>query len=215
MKEAATGATISDEVSHCIVDMIANSTLVRGDRVREVQLAKKLGVSRIPLREAMKRLASQGVLEPRPRGGMNVKEFSPSQIEEIIQVRAALEPIAMRCAAKKLQKPQHRITLNAIIEEMKWAVEKRDRVAVAEADIAFHRFLIEQSGNHLIAQIWAGLELQLDIIFRLELCQATQLEEVVSKHVALRDLLFDQNFEELDAHVATHVRPEINNNQKR
>ena len=193
-----------------IVDMISNGELMRAERVREVEIAGRLGVSRIPLREAMKRLESQGVLEARARGGMNVKAFSARQITEISAVRSALEPIAMRQAAVHLQQQENRFALNAILEEMNWACEKGDQSAVAAADIAFHGFLIELSGNDLIRTIWHGLELQLRIMFRLELCVPTNLNEVVSKHKTLRDFLLGDNLDGLETLVTDHVRPELN-----
>lgn len=205
---AATNTT-TDPVTVRIVDMISSGELLRAERVREVEIAKRLGVSRIPLREAMKRLESQGVLEARERGGMNVKAFTAPQIEEIRTVRAALEPIAMRQAAPHLQRQENRIALNAILEEMKWACEIKDQSAVAAADIAFHSFLIELSGNALIRNIWLGLETQSRIIFRLELCVQTNLNEVVPKHKDLRDTLLSGNLAELEELIAEHVRPEL------
>ena len=192
-----------------LVDMISCGELARAQRVREVMISERLGVSRIPLREAMGRLESQGVLEARERGGMNVKAFSAKQINEICRVRAALEPIAMRDAVEHLSRQEHRIKLNAIIEEMKWAAEHESREDVARADIAFHRFLIELSGNDLIRKIWSGLELQLRIIFRLELYVPTNLDEVVPKHLHLRDVLLSGDLEKLDSTVADHVWPEF------
>lgn len=209
MTNMTTPQVASDPVTIRIVDMISNGELMRAERVREVAISKRLGVSRIPLREAMKRLESQGVLEARERGGMNVKAFTAPQIEEIRTVRAALEPIAMRQAAPHLQRQKHRIALNAILEEMKWACEVKDQSAVAAADIAFHSFLIELSGNVLMQNIWLGLELQLRIIFQLELCEPTNLEEVVPKHKNLRDTLLSGNLDGLEKMVAEHVRPEL------
>jgi len=92
---------------------------------------------------------------------------------------------------------------------MKWAAEHKNRSDVAKADIAFHRLLIELSENDLIRKIWSGLELQLRIIFRLELYVPTNLEEVVPKHLALRDYLLSDNLEDLDRIVTAHVWPEF------
>ncbi|MEO1108937.1 MAG: GntR family transcriptional regulator [Pseudomonadota bacterium] len=203
-------AELGHPVTDRIVDMIASGSLERAERIKEVEVSEKLGVSRIPLREAMRALASQGVLEARERGGMNVRAFTAAQIQELSDVRAALEPIAMRAAVPALQEKPNRIALNAIIEEMKWAVEQRDRRGIAAADIYFHNFLIELSANDLIRNIWSGLRLQMQIVFRLELCVPTSLEQVVPKHLALRDVLFRGDLGGLEAVVADHVRPELN-----
>ncbi len=192
-----------------LVDMISSGELSRAERVREVEISERLGVSRIPIREAMGRLESQGVLEARERGGMNVKAFSAKQINEICRVRAALEPIAMRDSIPHLELQENRIALNAIIEELKWAVDHNRRGEVARADIAFHRFLIDLSGNDLIRKIWSGLELQLRIIFRLELYIPTNLDEVVPKHLVLKDMLLRGDVEGLDQTVSDHVWPEF------
>ncbi|MEO0818690.1 MAG: GntR family transcriptional regulator [Pseudomonadota bacterium] len=202
-------AELAHPVTDRIVDMIASGSLVRAERIKEVEVSEKLGVSRIPLREAMRTLESQGVLEARERGGMNVRAFTAAQIQELSDVRAALEPIAMRAAVPALQEKPNRIALNAIIEEMKWAVEQRDRRGIAAADIDFHSFLIELSGNDLIGNIWSGLRLQMQIVFRLELCVPTNLEHVAPKHLALRDVLFRGDLDGLEASIADHVRPEI------
>ena len=190
-----------------IVDMISNGELNRSERVREVKISKRLGVSRIPVREAMRELESQGVLKARERGGMNVKAFSQRHIGEISNVRAALEPIALREAAPRLIKKENRIGLNAILEEMKWAVEKNDRPAIATADIDFHSYLIELSDNDLIRNIWSGLKFQLQIIFRLELCIPTNRNEMVTKHQMLRDVLLSGDLNGLERLISDHVRP--------
>lgn len=203
-------STTSELMTSRIVDMIASGELARAERLREVEISKRLGVSRIPLREAMKQLESQGILEARKRGGMNVRAFSDQQIGEVCKVRAALEPIAMREAAPALRDKANRIGLNAILEEMKWAVETRDQAAIAAADVDFHSFLIELSGNDLIRNIWSGLKLQLQIIFRLELCVPTSLDEVVPKHATLRDMLLSGNLRGLEDMVNAHVRPKLN-----
>lgn len=192
-----------------LVDMISCGEISRNERLREVIVSERLGVSRIPLREAMGRLETQGVLESRTSGGMNVKAFSAKQINEICRVRAALEPIAMRDAVPMLSRQEHRIALNAIIEEIKWSVDQGAREDVARADIAFHRYLITLSGNELIQKIWSGVELQLRIIFRLELHEPTNLDEVVPKHLALRDVLLSGDTGALDQIVAEHVWPEF------
>lgn len=190
-----------------IVDMISNGELNRSERVREVEISRRLGVSRIPVREAMRELESQGVLKARERGGMNVKAFSKRHIDEISNVRAALEPIALRQAVPYLTRKENRIGLNAILEEMKWAVGQNDRIAIATADLDFHSYLIELSDNDLIRNIWSGLKLQLQIIFRLELCIPTHRNEMVTKHQRLRDVLFDGTLDRLDGLIADHVRP--------
>ncbi|APX18023.1 hypothetical protein BWR17_19240 (plasmid) [Phaeobacter inhibens] len=202
--------TNSQSMTDRIVDLIASGDLSRAERVKEVEISERLGVSRIPLREAMRKLESQGVLEARERGGMNVKAFSAKQIKELSDVRAALEPIAMREAAPAFRKKENRIALNAIIEEMKWAASHKNRQAIALADIEFHSFLMELSGNDLIRNIWSGLRLQLQIVFSLELCIPTNLEDVVPKHLALRDLLLREDLTGLEQLVVGHVRPELN-----
>src|SRR5690242_17640794 len=87
--------TIADEAQDRLIQAIATGKLSRGSRIRESEIASDLGVSRIPVREALLQLGTMGIIEPAGNRGWQVSAFDDRQIDEIYQVRLALETMML------------------------------------------------------------------------------------------------------------------------
>ncbi|MEO8098697.1 MAG: GntR family transcriptional regulator [Acidobacteriota bacterium] len=106
-------------------EMLVQGLFPPGERMREVPLAKQLGISRIPLRLAMERLAHEGFLEMRPTRGFIAQQFSISDIYDAIDLRGVMEGMAARLAAERVSDPRQLETLRGLHEEMATLIRRR------------------------------------------------------------------------------------------
>jgi DNA-binding GntR family transcriptional regulator len=198
--------SLAEQVADSIVDGIAAGALLPGQRILEVELAGQLRVSRVPVREALKSLAAQGIIEQAPHRGTRIVAFDEQRIGRICEVRAALEKIAARDAARAYgAEPARLAGLDAAIEGMRRCIGQRDWVGVNKADIAFHREICQASGNEIVAILWEAIARHVLIVFGREILSETGREEIVDHHRALRDLLAAGPSRRLAAAVEGHI----------
>lgn len=136
-------AVAYDEIKRRILD----NEMPAGTQVLESELADLLGMSRTPVREAMIRLADDGLVEVRPRHGMRVLPVSADDMREIYQVLTALEASAASALAERGLAPDEIQLLRTALEEMDAALARDDLAAWARADQAFHWHLVDLCGN--------------------------------------------------------------------
>ncbi len=148
---------LSDRVKEYIVDAVLNGDLEPGDRIVESSLARQLGVSQAPVREAIRDLALLGFLETQPYKGTSVRSFTPEELWETYAVRAALESLAARLAATHLTNEDVRV-LQDILDAMMLAAGRQDRDELVELDNHFHEKILQISRNKTLYQIWKTLQ---------------------------------------------------------
>jgi GntR family transcriptional regulator of vanillate catabolism len=119
-------------------EMLVQGQFPPGERMREVPLAKQLGISRIPLRLVLERLAHEGFLEMRPTRGFIAQQFSISDINDAIDLRGALEGMAARLAAERLTDPATLVTLRNLHEQMATLIRRRKLTLDSVAEYIDH-----------------------------------------------------------------------------
>lgn len=120
-------------------------------RVLEQDLARQLGVSRTPVREALIRLENEGLVEVQPRRGMQVVPISPDDMRDVYEVLMCLESRAAERLAERRPSAKELEPLTGAVEDMERALETGDLDAWAESDERFHRLLLELAGNSRLA----------------------------------------------------------------
>jgi len=156
---------------------ILSGALEPGDRIVEDQIRRRYGISRAPLREALRLLAQQGLVEHLPRRGMRVATWSPTDIRQLFDIRHVLERYAVLSA---LPLPQGEgdplVPVRARLAEMRAAEERGDRLAKDDAHRAFHAAVVGLAGNR-------QLELALEpILVKLQLPMAVNLRREAELH---------------------------------
>ena len=198
--------TLADEVADRIVQSIAAGRHRPGDRILEGETANALNVSRVPVREAFRRLEAQGILVNTPNRGSTIAVFDEKKIEELYEVRTAIETIAARHAVAVLgSDPAGMEVLERIIDEMRVAALAGDVPRVSRTDLEFHRALIEISGHDLAATIWAGLSQHVLIVFGMETYRDPDLHGVVRQHEDLRDAIVGGDLPAIDREIVRHI----------
>lgn len=166
-REAALGRVrrerASDAAYEALRQAIMTQVFLPGERLNVADLAAKLGVSNTPAKEALGRLAVEGLVEIRPRSGTFVTDISPEDLAETFELRAAIEALAAERAIQRLA-PQDVATLDAVLADLAHPVETEgDRVAHERANRRLHDFIIERSGSRKIVQLYESLNAHIKI----------------------------------------------------
>lgn len=149
--------SLRDEVVRAIRDAIIQGKLRPGEKIPEHSLADQLGVSRTPIREAIRTLEQQGLVETRARSGTFVARLRWEDARDSLFVRAALEELAVRQAIERLSSQQWDdlcATLEGMLDGMQEAIDRSDPVAATERDVEWHTTLIDAARNHYLSRTW-------------------------------------------------------------
>ena len=146
---------------HAVLDSlrarILNGQLAPGTRLLEVGLSQRLGVSRGPVREAIRQLEQEGLVEFFPHRGAIVVGVHEDEVGPIYDVRAVLEARAFARAARSVT-PDDLAGLSGLIDAMVEALDRQDYARIVDLDMEFHGHVVELSGFRLLRQLWANID---------------------------------------------------------
>jgi DNA-binding GntR family transcriptional regulator len=148
---------LSDRVKDFIVEAVLSGEFKPGDRIVESSMARQLGVSQAPVREAIRDLVLLGFLETEPYKGTSVRSFTPEELWETYTVRAALESLAARLATANLTEDDVD-ALQRILSDMLEAARQQDRDRLIKLDNRFHETILQISRNKTLYQLWKTLQ---------------------------------------------------------
>jgi DNA-binding GntR family transcriptional regulator len=148
---------LSDRVKEYIVEAVLSGQFKPGDRIVESSLARELGVSQAPVREAIRDLVLLGFLESEPYKGTSVRSFTYEELWETYTVRAALESLAARLATTHLT-DEDAARLQHILDEMMEAARHQDRDHLVQLDNRFHETILQIARNQTLHQLWKTLQ---------------------------------------------------------
>jgi DNA-binding GntR family transcriptional regulator len=155
-----------------------------GDVISEAEIALSYGVSRTPVREAILKLADDGLVEIFPQSGIYVSRIPVAALPEAILVRKALEETTARLAAERAT-PSQILTLHAIVQRQREAEAARDSDAFHQADERFHAAIAEVAGHPGIWTLIQQVKIQVDRYRRLTLPQAGRIIDAIVEHAAI------------------------------
>jgi DNA-binding GntR family transcriptional regulator len=148
---------LSDEVFGVLRAGIMSQDLAAGTRLFEVDVAERLGVSRAPVREALRRLEQEGLVESFPRRGAVVVGLPETEIRAVYELRADIESRAFAELAPRIT-PEQLAELDEILVGMEGARAARDVEGVVSADTSFHSRVIEMAGYVLLRRLWSNID---------------------------------------------------------
>jgi DNA-binding GntR family transcriptional regulator len=155
---AVSRVVLREQVKELILQRILTGVYEPGDRLVETRIAQELGTSQAPVREALRDLELLRFVESAPFKGARVREISDEELLEIYPVRAALEELAAREAAVRLDGDVER--LEAELDEMHKAADAGDLHEQVEHDVTFHRLIVEAAGNRILQDVWSYLRIE-------------------------------------------------------
>lgn len=151
---------LRDVVFNTLREAILKGELKPGERLMELQLASKLGVSRTPIREAIRMLQQEGLAVTIPRRGAEVAKMTEKNMEDVLQIREALEILAVQLACEKVTKQQI-VHLGEAVEEFERAVKTGDLKQITQSDIDFHDKIYEAADNPKLVNLLNNIREQI------------------------------------------------------
>lgn len=211
-KSAATPRTNSFQVSpslrhdvrNHLRNLIFDGTLQPGDRIVESRLARELGISQTPVREALRELEQMGLVVSFPNRGSSVRTVAPRDADEMYTLRAHLEAMAIALALPRMS-TQDLATLDALIDDMIAAGDDDDPDLLTELDTRFHEFICERSGHDLLLRTWQGispLNWTMMTVIRLK---DRNLRELAERHRPIVEALRSGDVDQAQEAVREHV----------
>ena len=196
--------TLHDEVVDRVRTLIVEGQLEPGSRIHESDLGRALGVSRTPLREALKVLASEGLIELVPGRGAIVKRLTRRDVREMLDVLIALETLAGRLACRNATDAEI-AALRATHDEMIQLYAAGDRLEYYWRNQAIHAGIAQLSGNALLASMHQGLQARLRRIRFIGNEEPQKWAEAVAEHEAMIAALEARDDARLATVIAGHL----------
>jgi len=197
--------SLSEKIYEVLKDQIINEELKPGQRLLDDRLASIFGVSRTPVREALTRLASEGLVEIVPRSGVYVKKLTKEEVEEIYEVREVLESLAARKAAEFMPERQIKQLL-ILLEKAKASVEKDLVKAHIDLDVRLHDLIIENCHNKTLATIMTNLYTLIHV-FRVRVGKNKQIaKRATEEHGAILEAIRERDPDKAEKAMREHIQ---------
>lgn len=202
----ARAQSMAEQAANAIVTGISAGALVPGQRIIETELANVLNMSRVPLREALKILEAQGIVESIPHRGTRIATFDDERVNQICSARIALERLALTDAAPMCKAdPGVLSRLDQIIIAMERSTDRLEWIEVSTADLSFHREICRLSRNSIVATLWETLARHVLIVFGHEIRDERDAKVMGPQHRRLRHLLASGDVPTLHREIEDHI----------
>ena len=195
---------LRDVVFNTLRKAILRGELKPGERLMEIQLANKLGVSRTPIREAIRKLELEGLVLMIPRKGAEVAQITEKNMQDVLEVRKALEELSVQLACERITPEQ--------VEEMKMAAEdfrkvlkSGDVTKIAEADVKFHDIIFAATNNQRLITLLNNLREQMYRFHVEYLKQKECYPQLLEEHDKLIALISGGEVEEACELMGCHI----------
>lgn len=196
---------LRDVVFQTLREAILRGELKPGERLMELQLAAQLGVSRTPIREAIRMLEQEGLAVTMPRKGAEVAKMTLKGMEDVLEIREALDILACQLACDRIT-DELLVTLEEKKKAFEASLETKDVKIIADADISFHDVIYEATGNPKLITLLSNLREQI-YRYRVEYLKAVDSYPILIKeHDDIYQSLVRHNREESTAAIREHVK---------
>ena len=195
---------LRDVVFNTLRQAILKGELAPGERLMEIQLAERLGVSRTPIREAIRKLELEGLVLMIPRKGAEVAKISEQNLRDVLEVRRSLEELAIDLACQRME-PEELSELKKTQEEFAAAISEGDAMRIAQTDERYHDIIYNSTKNQKLVQILNNLREQM-YRFRVEyLKQKECYPQLLEEHDKLIALISGGEVEEACELMGRHI----------
>jgi DNA-binding GntR family transcriptional regulator len=178
--------TLHQEVAAQIRKMIHKGIMVKGQKINENQLCESMGVSRTPVREALRILKSEGLIELIPHKGAFISQPCIEEINDMFEVMSVLEGTCARLAATKMKEKDF-AKIESLHEKLEELFTKRDHEAYLKTNNLFHVFLQETAGNKVLNGVINGLRQKILLYRQRQLYQPERFGQSIEEHRDLMD----------------------------
>lgn len=199
---------LRDVVFNTLRQAILRGELKPGERLMEIQLANRLGVSRTPIREAIRKLELDGLVLTIPRRGAVVADITEKSLRDVLEVRRALEELAVRLACEKIREEEIE-ELKMAAKEFQKALECKDVTEYAEADVKFHDIIYRTTDNQRLIQLLLNLREQM-YRYRVEYLKREESHEMLlAEHEKIVEMIEKRDKEKATEAVCRHIDNQV------
>ncbi|MCQ2500698.1 MAG: GntR family transcriptional regulator [Lachnospiraceae bacterium] len=195
---------LRDLVFHTLRRAILQGYLKPGERLMEIKLANRMGVSRTPIREAIRMLELEGLVVMIPRKGAQVAKITEKDLRDVLEVRMGLEQLAVKFATQRITDEQVEELFRASRQFGK-AVREDNLTQIAEADVHFHDLVYKASGNDRLIQLLNNLREQM-YRYRIEYLKVSAIRDsLVKEHDILCEKLKERDMDGAREIMESHI----------
>lgn len=196
--------SLADQVYDHIKESILSGTLKPGEKIPEEKIAEETGVSRTPIREAIRRLNEFGLVEVQPRSWAAVAQLTEKQLEDLVEARVNIEVSALRSLSGTTQKISLS-NLEKIQKRLEKAAEKKNWGQVFTEDSNWHLEVIKLSGNEIYLELLERLDARIQLA-RLQKCRNEKvIQKDVAYHRSIMDLMAKSKFKKAADLLGQHI----------
>jgi len=195
---------LSDRIRNALTDAISSGELAPGTTLDEQQLADRYGASRTPVREALRQLATSGMVEVRPRRGVIVRHVTAEEVMDMFETMAELEAVCVRLATYRIT-PLERSRLLRIHEATEAAVEAGDVDAYDALNREFHEAIYRAAHNDFLADQAIAVRTRLNAFRRMQLRQDRRLVTSRAEHDAVMRAIAEGDGDEAARRMRAHM----------
>jgi DNA-binding GntR family transcriptional regulator len=203
LKEQKRPTLMTQALTH-IREAIINRELKPGVRLVESHLAEQMQISRFPIREALRCLEKEGLVENIPFKGTYVSKFSEQDMDEVFSLRGAIEALALQLLINHID-DEKLTTLATIIKNMETSARDGDAASVVLNDLKFHRTVCEMTGHRKLLLFWETLEPHIYLFLTIEKKVYDPPERYVATHYPILEALKKKDSELAAARLRIHL----------
>ncbi len=195
---------LRDVVFYTLRQSILTGELKPGERLMEIHLADKLGVSRTPVREAIRRLELEGLVTMFPRRGAEVAQITEKSMSDVLEVRRTLDALCAELACDRISQ-EGLSSLKQACENFERSVATKDAQKIAQADVALHDIIVQATGNQRLIQLVNNLSEQM-YRYRFEYIKdSSQHETLIKEHRIIYQSIVDKDKDTAASAAKTHI----------
>jgi DNA-binding GntR family transcriptional regulator len=195
---------LREQVKDILLHRIVSGDLKPGERLVETRIANELGTSQAPVREALRDLATLGLVDVHPYRGARVRQPEPEELVEAMELRGELEAVAARTAARRIDDATL-AQMRELLEAMRASAARDDAHAQAMQNSAFHTCVITASGNRTLQRLWSMLE-PFARTYLTATAPGADLHWLAERHVAILEALETRDAEAAAEAMRIHAR---------
>lgn len=195
---------LRDVVFYTLRQSILTGELKPGERLMEIHLADKLGVSRTPVREAIRRLELEGLVTMFPRRGAEVAQITEKSMSDVLEVRRTLDALCAELACDRITE-EGLASLKCACEVFEQCVDTGDAKKIAQADVSLHDIIVQATGNQRLIQLVNNLSEQM-YRYRFEYIKDShQHETLIKEHRIIYQSILNKDKDTAAAAAKTHI----------
>ena len=200
---------LRDVVFNTLRQAILRGELKPGERLMEIQLANKLGVSRTPIREVIRKLELEGLVLMIPRKGAEVADITEKSLKDVLEVRRALEELSVKLTCDRITKEEIK-ELEQAAENFRKTMKSKDITEIAEADVRFHDVIYTATKNQKLIQLLNNLHEQM-YRYRIEYLKDEEVyPKLLKEHKEIIERINRGEKEEAARIVCEHIDNQVN-----